>query len=586
MSSPDLQSIQFGVPLDDKSSLYFFGALGAAMLVVFLFSLQKFGESTVEKSEDDFIAQLPAKYLATREEYSTARIWYIVTMVMTLVAFSLLGPRALGLGGAEVPALAGALPLLVAFVLVGVLPNFPILQEVERRLRRFAHDRAFIPSAARATTERMAAAEFDFARYDADEILKLPSMGGVERADFTRPRGSLEYAWARLCCLAYEMQWGAAAESFGALDQKLINGLEERRQALVADVAQYRAQKMKDPGYANLPLHQLIKKTLGHFYILCGCAVRLKAGATADVNSALGRLGFVLEPTPQHEGNRDIIIVALAVMAAAVFVLVFGAISISGLWAASDFFPFSPFDPFLWAAPAVLAHGAAIFTAEWVRSRAIEKGRWFVTEDGERKASAANHIRVAVACAATGYVALVLWGLIFQGVTPALLKGMAAYALMPSATGAFYAFHLDRVDIGNRLSRWKEIAVQAVVTGFCGLVASSAWARLVGTSPAQQYDLIILVVFFGAVIGGSLAWYIPAAAPRKYDPLAAAKAERLAALRAAARKRFGDVALAEQWLGQPHAAFQNKPPIGAAATVEGYLQALGLLQGARPALVA
>jgi len=58
--------------------------IAAGIVIVALYSMQKFAEPTPEKGEDNFIAQLLPKYLATREEYSRALIWYMGSMVGVL----------------------------------------------------------------------------------------------------------------------------------------------------------------------------------------------------------------------------------------------------------------------------------------------------------------------------------------------------------------------------------------------------------------------------------------------------------------------------------------------------------------------
>jgi len=80
----------FGLPLPLDPTTFVCLALGIG--IVSLFSLTKFGESTVKAEEDDFIAQLLPRYLATREEYSRALLGYMVSMVGILCAMSAIGP--------------------------------------------------------------------------------------------------------------------------------------------------------------------------------------------------------------------------------------------------------------------------------------------------------------------------------------------------------------------------------------------------------------------------------------------------------------------------------------------------------------
>ncbi|MGB9369041.1 MAG: hypothetical protein WCE79_23810 [Xanthobacteraceae bacterium] len=581
------QNIQLGVPFDETSH-YFFLSLAVGAAVVFFFSLKKFGESTVDKSEDDFIARLPIKYLASHDVYARAMLLYIGVMVLTLTAFSLLGPSALGLGGDKVPETAtSVLPLFVALILVGIIPNFSMLQSIERRIRQFAHERAYIPASARAMAERMAAAEFAFERYATDAILGLPLMADLLRSDLGSSRGSLEYSWARLCCLSYEMQWGKAAELIGTLEE-LRNSLEEKRQALAKEIGQYRQQRAATPGYTNEKLHQNTRKVLRELHLLLGCAVRAHSSPNTDINVELNKFGFVLDPTPSPDPKAgDVIVAGLGIMTFSLLVLGLGAAALGLLWKTSNYFPSSALDAFLWAASAGSAHASAIVIAHLIRSRSIRGSRWVLP--GDRPGSQlANCIRVAAACAAGGYVVLMVWGVIYQGtVTAALLKGMAAYALMPAATGGFYILHLDNVASGRRPSRLIEICLQASVTAFCGLAACCAWLTLVGERPLHNYDLVLMVTLFGAVIGGSLAWYIPEAVPdRKFDPLADAREQRIRALESAAIVRFQDPALAKIWLDQSDVRLGNQTPRQAAGRVETYEDAVGLLYERKPRLAA
>jgi hypothetical protein len=111
----------------------------------------------------------------------------------------------------------------------------------------------------------------------------------------------------------------------------------------------------------------------------------------------------------------------------------------------------------------------------------------------------------------TGYVALYLWDLFFQPPTIALAKGTVPFALLPAATGAFYGNHLDKVELGRRPWRPWEVGSQTLVTALCGLAATLAWLTL-GGGVVGNVDFIALATLFTAVVGASLAWYLPQAA--------------------------------------------------------------------------
>ena len=558
----------------------------AGIVIVALYSMQKFAEPTPEKGEDNFIAQLLPKYLATREEYSRALIWYMGSMVGVLCAMSALGPRLFD----ALPAIAQfkqVAPLGFALLLVGLLPNVPWLQDIEWQVRRFWHERAFIPAAARATADTLRASSFDFSAYKSDAVLASPSMRGIERADFEAPRGSIEYGWVRLSCLSYELKRRRDAGETEALDGEVLDRygsdldtISVKRRALEADMAQYRQEKARNRFYEDNQLRDAIAVALRQLYILLGCAVRLKASSTTDINATFRSFGFLLVPSPPPPGNQDLIIVGLSVMTGSLLMLVYLALAAAatGWWQPSPHFPKDATRPLMWSLSALLVQGVAVMTADWIRRRLLRQRRWFAVVGEVRQPIAANYIRAGLGCVVTGYITLYFWNLIFYPPTMTLAKGIAAFALLPAATGAFYGYHLDNAELRQRPSRVHEIGLQSLVTALCGLVATPVWLALNGDVVGNT-DFIILVTLFGAVVGASLAWYLPKAAEvRRYDPLAVAKDARIAMLRAAALERFGNEQSAERWLEQPQPTLDNRAPKEAASNIDLFPQVLGLLQ--------
>ena len=273
-----------------------------------------------------------------------------------------------------------------------------------------------------------------------------------------------------------------------------LDNIAAKRQALETDVAQYRKEKADNPFCVNDRLHNSIKGALRQLYVLLGCAVRLRVSRSADINAAFRRFGFVLGPSTPAPSNQDLIIVGLAVMMGCLLMLVFAALAAgtlsdtAGLWHPSAYFPNDVFQPFLWSISAGLAHGVAVLTADWLRTRLSSKDQWYAIVGRERRPITANYLRVAFGCAMTGYAAMFLWGLIFQSPTVAFAEGTLPYALLPAATGGFYGFHLDNVELGQRPSRLWEIGSQALATTLCGLVAAPVWLALGGVSAMGNFD--------------------------------------------------------------------------------------------------
>src|SRR5258708_11136517 len=313
--------MKIGVPLDEMSIL-FFASLGAAIWLVYLFCQRKFAEPS-NKGNGEFIYQLLPRQLATGEEYSHGFTIYFGSMALMVVLLSLLGASNLEQFGIALPKQFSyvGLPLAIAFVLMGALPNVPGLMVIETFLRQYAHERAYIPDAARATADRLAAAEFDFTSYQG-EALQSPEMRGVEPADFTRYRHTLEHGWARLCCLVFVQKSYRMEGLTGSLDAGLLEDyqsdlelIESQKKSFETQVADYRVARQSDPYYTDEGLRVRIVENLHKLYILLGCAVRLKTEPNDDIDSALRPFGFKLNRAKRPQCTGDLKLVSLTAIA-------------------------------------------------------------------------------------------------------------------------------------------------------------------------------------------------------------------------------------------------------------------------------
>jgi hypothetical protein len=571
--------------LDPNGYIYFSLAFFAASTIVVLYCWPKFDESALPKNDNDFITQFLPHDLASPKEYSYGLLTYIISMLTVLAVLSALGPPVLKLIGLEAPTTAaGATPIVVALAMVGLAPNVPVLKELEIMIRRFAHRRAFIPSAARATAERLTAAKFDFAQYRGADALGSDEMGGVTPADLAAERGSIEYNWARLCCLCYALRL-REDEATEALDRDLLNSyrrdvdsIYERRTMLASQISQFRQRP--DDAVVRKELRLKIRDSLQKLYILIGCSTRLCGRSCAKVDAALRGFGFELEPVRTEPHQGDVMIVGLAVMSSIVLAICYAASEIGklGLWHTSPYFPTRPYEAFIWSFSTLLTHGVAILTADRIRGALLKSERWFDADDAPPKRSVANYIRVGVACAAVGWVVMVAFGVTQQEPTWAMAKGALPYSLMPAVTGAFYAAHLDNAELNCRPSRLFEILSQALLTGVVGLVASDGWVSLGDTEWPTGLDFVILVGIMGFAIGASLAWYIPEnAIRRQFDPLREARESRIRQVTALAVERLGTPDAAERWLATPTASLQGATPIAALAEAKNYEEVLRLV---------
>src|SRR4051812_8885503 len=93
--------MNIGVPLDEMSPL-FFGCLGIASWLVYVFCQNKFAERSVTEN-GGFIYQLLPRQLATRQEYSHGFFIYCGSMVVMVIFLSMLGANNLEQLGIVLP---------------------------------------------------------------------------------------------------------------------------------------------------------------------------------------------------------------------------------------------------------------------------------------------------------------------------------------------------------------------------------------------------------------------------------------------------------------------------------------------------
>jgi hypothetical protein len=518
-----------------KTSIEFVVALLVAMMVVLLFSIRKFGESTMPRDEGDLVTQLLPKHLATREQYSRAHMLYVTLMALLVIGISIIGPQIVGsVGGIEVPQVQTAMPLFVALVLVGALPNVSWLPDVEKALRAWTHRKAFIPESVQTDVTRLQRADFDFKPFACADVIASGSMRGVSIKDFEQARGSVESMWARLSCIVHrlaEIQNGSLAANF---DEDVLRSYADdvdriflRRKALEDDVAEYRRLKSKNPHHDSAELKQKIGRTLRHLYVLLACGVRLQKGK-GDIAAALQPFGFELRHEQISRTDNTVILACGAILVIA-FSMVQGAVWFgqlarsSSLWTPSAYFPAEPIEPFPWAFTLLLTHGSAIVVADWLRRRRLSRASWFAGSEQHRVY--ANYVRVAALCACTGFAALYFWGAVMRGFSLALAKEQLSYVVLPAVTGTFYAYYLDSVELRTSPSKAGKIAAQALCTALFGFIAADVWMSTFAAQSAVR-DLPLFVGVLNGTVGGGLAWFVLKAAGARPGSAPASGASR------------------------------------------------------------
>jgi hypothetical protein len=177
-----------------------------------------------------------------------------------------------------------------------------------------------------------------------------------------------------------------------------------------------------------------------------------------------------------------------------------------------------------------------------------------------------------------GYIVLLACGLVLQPPTWAMAAGAAPYALMPAVTGAFYASHLDNVELHRRPGRLLEIGPQAVLTSLMGVAASNVWISLGGATWPTGIDFVILVAIMGFAVGASLAWYIPTNAVRRsHDPCREVRENRVREIMALAVERFSNPVKAAHWLQAETPSLKGASPMTALAEARHYEEVMRLI---------
>jgi hypothetical protein len=507
-------------------------------------------------------------------------------LVAALVCLSALGPRAVSLGQGEIPDAPHTFPLYVALVIVGILPNFPVINQIEFALRRFAHERAFIPQGARAIAERIAAADFDFSQYSQPDIMSAPAMRGVKLEDFLARRGTLERNWAKLSCLLYRLRMArTSGESLNLDDEMLdrywadVEQVATARRAVEEEVAEYRIIKGSDNFRGADELEDQIVVSLRKVYVLIGCAARLRSLQADDFTQTLEKFGFRFNDFDTiPSGGKAVVLTGAGIAALTAFF-------VSLLWDGwrsilQDSFGAllgMPIDaPIRLLISAFMAHGAAMLVVDRVRRRYIKRGKWYRGANGRRTRIGYNYIVAALYAWGTSAVILLAWSLLLTGPAWLLVENAARYALLPTVSGVFLAYQLDRVQLIPLRKPLPAILGQSLCSAFCAFIAEGASFGLNAGAQSPNPDYVVLMMVIAAAVGALLGWYLSKAGQRQLDQ--SSEEIRADVLKDVAVRRFGEVRAAEDWLKAPHSLLQGLCPANAAHKPATFEAALGLLE--------
>jgi hypothetical protein len=155
--------------------------LGCGLIVILLFARDRFNRPTYDAGTPAPFARLPPQLLAPSFRFREGLRLYSAMMAGLYLAISVVGPRLASIPAFGLPCKIqdpSTWPLLVAAFLAGItaIDDNKILGRIEGRLRRIAHEHAFIPF----ELERVA---FGLQQIDPERWLNsAPAVGHLARA--------------------------------------------------------------------------------------------------------------------------------------------------------------------------------------------------------------------------------------------------------------------------------------------------------------------------------------------------------------------------------------------------------------------
>jgi hypothetical protein len=558
-------------------TLGFLASLILSILVVVVFGLRKFNDRLDGAPDSsDLLTQILPSYLTSSGRYYRSLFLYVFLLVPVVVLIAIGGPRFLQVGGDETVVPSDSVPLLTALIIVGLVPNVPWVRDIEKAIRQFCHDRAFIPGAVRTLADRLNAATFDFSIYKEAYAAKLPAFRGVEPTDFTAARGTPEYRWAKLACLIHQLNQ-ARDEGLADMDRQVfrqyssdVDRIIMQRKVLDDDMGAYRLATAAGGSAEVDKLMSDIGIPTWNALIFLASAIRERL--PREPYATLRPLGFVFNRGGTLPRRTEIPLTAAFV--AAIVVLLVESIAVAvrrnipGLL--SDPMPNGTTEPFIYAGNALIFYGLPMLVAHWLRSWKISKQRWFT--DGGQRRQWLNYIVVGLLSSVASLVGLIALAM-FMGLPLRVAAPVTApFGLFVGLwTGLAYLFHLDNVELNCRPNRAFEILLQAFATGTLGLLATAITTDTDLPTTARLTYMIFSASLF-VFVGAALGIFVPSAAAgvRAAHAKQPSFDTQLAAIRAEAVRMLGNDEAADQWLNETNQSLGGRPPRQALSDADGF----------------
>src|SRR5262245_20858651 len=127
--------------------------LGAAMVAIYSWS--RFDEPSYD-SQSEYFARYKPRFATSQTRYARAKLGYLFAIILLFLALSLVPGLYKELAGFDANTSG---PLIAALAIIA-LQNFPVLRNLEQKIRGFLHTLARIPDSVRRTVQQMRSSPF------------------------------------------------------------------------------------------------------------------------------------------------------------------------------------------------------------------------------------------------------------------------------------------------------------------------------------------------------------------------------------------------------------------------------------------
>lgn len=474
--------------------------------------------------------------------YSAATLYYGATLLLFvfLSAIAASSPQlfgALQLGGAEsVPGSLKGLtsPIMAALLMTALLPNFPILSEIDRWMLKLFRDLGNIPLEVRSWRDRLSRSELRIPAATRHGLLKRavddPRLTGIAETDLQfDPDDSPRHHFTRLVYLM------GVLEGFSTGPRRYPRVLEDfaeeyasikvRFEQTVASAGRCFAviDRHTSEPTATAPLTELrrgFRERCDALYSdMCQLLARgilLNEASQHDRKRRLRELGYDYV----DESRSSLDLNQVLTVASVVGLILFSGVSIMGAGESAG-------SPLFLAVMVAAIYGAAVVCA------VAPKVAWRfadITQTGQRPVAA--YLISGVLAVGCGLVVQLLFKLIlFRSFYDALVDMGRSYPwlFMTFCVAVSLAYLADdwggRADRAPRWARWAEAAAEGAILGLAYLQVQRMLERIPDARILESNRIVIVIaigLFLGAVVPH---WFRNARAARRAEEEAAAPPE-------------------------------------------------------------